>query len=70
VEAVRGASLEVAEGEVVGQVASRVAVMRAGQIVETGPSAWLLNAPSILIRAACSPPCRRCAPTAAGRWRW
>jgi peptide/nickel transport system ATP-binding protein len=30
---------------VVGQVASRVAVMRAGQIVETGPSARLLTAP-------------------------
>jgi peptide/nickel transport system ATP-binding protein len=30
---------------VVGQVASRVAVMRAGQIVETGPSAQLLTAP-------------------------
>jgi len=30
---------------VVGQVASRVAVMRAGQIVETGPSARLLAAP-------------------------
>ena len=29
----------------VGQVASRVAVMRAGQIVETGPSARLLTAP-------------------------
>ena len=31
---------------VVGQVASRVAVMRAGQIVETGPSATLLTAPA------------------------
>ena len=30
---------------VVGQVASRVAVMRAGQVVETGPSARLLTAP-------------------------
>jgi peptide/nickel transport system ATP-binding protein len=30
---------------VVGQVASRVAVMRGGQIVETGPSARLLTAP-------------------------
>jgi peptide/nickel transport system ATP-binding protein len=30
---------------VVGQVASRVAVMRAGQIVETGPTARLLTAP-------------------------
>jgi peptide/nickel transport system ATP-binding protein len=30
---------------VVGQVASRVAVMRAGQIVETGPCARLLTAP-------------------------
>jgi peptide/nickel transport system ATP-binding protein len=30
---------------VVGQVASRVAVMRAGEIVETGPSARLLTAP-------------------------
>ena len=30
---------------VVGQVASRVSVMRAGQIVETGPSARLLTAP-------------------------
>ena len=30
---------------VVGEVASRVAVMRAGQIVETGPSARLLTAP-------------------------
>ena len=30
---------------VVGQVASRVAVMRAGQIVETGPAAHLLTAP-------------------------
>jgi peptide/nickel transport system ATP-binding protein len=30
---------------VVGQVAGRVAVMRAGQIVETGPSARLLTAP-------------------------
>jgi peptide/nickel transport system ATP-binding protein len=30
---------------VVGQVASRVAVMRAGQIVETGPCARLLSAP-------------------------
>jgi peptide/nickel transport system ATP-binding protein len=30
---------------VVGQVASRVAVMRAGQIVETGPAARLLTAP-------------------------
>jgi peptide/nickel transport system ATP-binding protein len=31
---------------VVGQVASRIAVMRAGQIVETGPSAHLLTAPN------------------------
>jgi len=31
---------------VVGQVASRVAVMRAGQVVETGPSARLLTAPT------------------------
>ena len=31
---------------VVGQVASRVAVMRAGQIVETGPCAQLLVAPA------------------------
>jgi peptide/nickel transport system ATP-binding protein len=30
---------------VVGQVASRVAVMRAGQVVETGPAARLLTAP-------------------------
>jgi peptide/nickel transport system ATP-binding protein len=30
---------------VVGQVAGRVAVMRAGQVVETGPSARLLTAP-------------------------
>jgi len=30
---------------VVGQVASRVAVMRAGEVVETGPSAKLLTAP-------------------------
>ncbi len=30
---------------VVGQVASRVAVMRAGKVVETGPSARLLTAP-------------------------
>lgn len=30
---------------VVGQVASRVAVMRAGEVVETGPSARLLTAP-------------------------
>jgi peptide/nickel transport system ATP-binding protein len=30
---------------VVGQVASRVAVMRAGQVVETGDSARLLTAP-------------------------
>jgi peptide/nickel transport system ATP-binding protein len=30
---------------VVGQVASRVAVMRSGQVVETGPSARLLTAP-------------------------
>jgi peptide/nickel transport system ATP-binding protein len=30
---------------VVGQVASRVAVMRAGQVVETGPSVRLLTAP-------------------------
>jgi peptide/nickel transport system ATP-binding protein len=30
---------------VVGQVASRVAVMRAGQVVEMGPSARLLTAP-------------------------
>ncbi len=30
---------------VVGQVASRVAVMRAGQLVETGPGALLLTAP-------------------------
>ena len=30
---------------VVGQVASRVAVMRAGQVVETGPCARLLTAP-------------------------
>jgi peptide/nickel transport system ATP-binding protein len=30
---------------VVGQVASRVAVMRAGQVVETGPCAHLLTAP-------------------------
>jgi peptide/nickel transport system ATP-binding protein len=31
---------------VVGQIASRVAVMRAGEIVETGPCARLLTAPS------------------------
>lgn len=31
---------------VVGQVASRVAVMRAGQVVETGPSTRLLTAPT------------------------
>jgi peptide/nickel transport system ATP-binding protein len=31
---------------VVGQVASRVAVMRAGEVVETGPAARLLTAPS------------------------
>jgi peptide/nickel transport system ATP-binding protein len=30
---------------VVGQVASRVAVMRAGQVVETGPCTTLLTAP-------------------------
>jgi peptide/nickel transport system ATP-binding protein len=30
---------------VVGQIASRIAVMRAGQVVETGPSALLLTAP-------------------------
>jgi peptide/nickel transport system ATP-binding protein len=30
---------------VVGQVASRIAVMRAGQVVETGPAARLLTAP-------------------------
>jgi peptide/nickel transport system ATP-binding protein len=30
---------------VVGEVASRVAVMRAGEVVETGPSAKLLTAP-------------------------
>jgi peptide/nickel transport system ATP-binding protein len=30
---------------VVGQVASRVAVMRAGEVVETGPCARLLTAP-------------------------
>jgi peptide/nickel transport system ATP-binding protein len=30
---------------VVGQIASRVAVMRAGQVVETGPAARLLTAP-------------------------
>jgi peptide/nickel transport system ATP-binding protein len=30
---------------VVGQVASRMAVMRAGEIVETGPAARLLTAP-------------------------
>ncbi len=30
---------------VVGQVASRVAVMRAGEMVETGPAARLLTAP-------------------------
>jgi len=30
---------------VVGQVASRVAVMRAGEVVEAGPSARLLTAP-------------------------
>jgi peptide/nickel transport system ATP-binding protein len=33
---------------VVGQVASRVAVMRAGQVVETGPAARLLTAPQHL----------------------
>jgi len=31
---------------VVGQVASRVAVMRAGEVVETGPSAQVLSAPA------------------------
>ncbi len=31
---------------VVGQVASRVAVMRSGQVVETGPAARLLSAPA------------------------
>jgi peptide/nickel transport system ATP-binding protein len=30
---------------VVGQVASRVAVMRSGQVVETGPCARILTAP-------------------------
>jgi ABC-type dipeptide/oligopeptide/nickel transport system ATPase component len=31
---------------VVGQVASRVAVMRAGEIVESGPSAQVLRSPA------------------------
>jgi ABC-type dipeptide/oligopeptide/nickel transport system ATPase component len=31
---------------VVGEVASRIAVMRAGQVVETGPSRRLLTNPS------------------------
>lgn len=55
---------------VVGEVASRVAVMRAGEIVETGPSRQLLTTPSTPIPRACSPPSPPCAPTATAPWPW
>ena len=56
---------------VVGQVASRIAVMRAGQVVETGPCARLLDwLRSTLIRAACWLPCLPYEPTEAYRWPW
>ena len=44
---------------VVGQVASRVAVMRAGEIVETVPYATCSRAPITNTRAACWPRCLR-----------
>ena len=50
---------------VVGQVAGRVAVMRNGQIVETGAATRLLTAPQTPIRGTCWPPFPLCALTAA-----
>ena len=55
---------------VVGQVASRVAVMRAGEVVETGPCSGCSPTRSIRIPGACWQRFPHCAPTEAGRWRW
>ena len=44
---------------VVAQLASRVAVMQAGRIVELGAAEQVLRAPKILIRRRCLRPCRK-----------
>ncbi|MFH8612480.1 hypothetical protein ACH4D5_33860 [Streptomyces sp. NPDC018029] len=45
-EPTRAGACHLADLAVVGQVSDRVAVLRAGRVVETGPAADVLHAPS------------------------
>ena len=55
---------------VVGQVAGQVAVMRAGEVVETGPAAQLLTAPTHPYTRSLLAAVPTLRTDRASRWRW